>query len=83
MFLNQITQISFNSIPIPIYREIKSFTRKETVFYALPLLIGAPFLGFFLVQILLILGGVYLAVKTAIRPPDVVDYAKNSTRHYR
>lgn len=40
MFLNQITQISFNSIPIPTYREIKSFTRKETVFYALPLLIG-------------------------------------------
>lgn len=83
MFLNQTTQISFNSIPIPIYREIKVFTRKETILYALPMIIVLPFLGLMAVQVTLILGGVYLAIRIGMRPPDVVDYAKNSTRHYR
>lgn len=83
MFLNQVSQISFNSISIPIYSEIKGFTIKETLLYALPLLIGAPFLGFSLVQIVLILGGVYAVIRTTMRPPDVVDYAKNNTRHHR
>lgn len=83
IFLSQTAKISFKSIPIPIYREIKVFTRKETIFYALPMVIILPFLGLRAVQIILILGGIYLAVKTGIRPPDAIEYSNNNSRHYR
>ena len=37
IFLSQTTKISFKFIPIPIYRDINVFTRKEMIFYALPM----------------------------------------------
>lgn len=87
MGINVITMMTsftnkriYNNIPMPNHGDIKVFTKKEVLLYALPIIIILPFIFGTMYRYLSFIVPAYVAASIFTRPRDAFDKARE--RHY-
>lgn len=70
----------YNCIPMPNHGEIKVFTKREILLYALPMIIIVPFIVQKMFKYLFFIGAAYIAASVFTRPIDAFDKARE--RHH-
>ena len=80
IMMSYTSKINFNNIPIPIYDEIKVFTRKEILICSLFPMVSIPFILYNLVTYIIVIVPFYIGVRVITRSVD--DYDSRSSRRY-
>ena len=80
IMMSYTAKITFNNIPIPIYDEIKVFTKKEILIYSLLPIVTVPFILYNILTYIIVIVPFYIGVRVITRSVD--DYDSRSSRRY-
>lgn len=80
IMMSYTAKITFNNIPIPIYDEIRIFTKKEILIYSLLPIVTVPFILYNLLTYIIVIVPFYIGVRVITRSVD--DYDSRSSRRY-